>query len=83
MSSRVCQARTIGHQYSIPSPLRAVERRRRRAACSAMARGLETISGVFRFKGTLRTHMPWGPKWGPGEFESYQNLFSRGDFNLI
>lgn len=81
MSSRVCQARTIGHQYSIPSPRLAVEWSS--AACSVMAQGLETISSVFRFKRTLRTHMPWGPKWGPGEFESYQNLFSRGDFNPI
>lgn len=60
MSSRVCQARTIGHQYSIASPLLAVEWGR--AAISGMAQGLETISVVFRFKGTLRTRMPWGPK---------------------
>lgn len=71
MSSRVCQARTIGHQFSIPSPPGAAAWRR-----TALGDGLGSGNNKqrVRFKGALRTHMPRGPKWGPGELESYQNL---------
>lgn len=71
MSSRVCQARTIGHQDSIPSPPgHGVEK----GSLLGEALGSGNNKRRVRFKDALRTHMPRGPKWGPGELESYQNL---------
>lgn len=64
MSSRVCPARTIGHQYSIPLPLFAIEQGST-ARPTQDGLSLEAISNVLRFKGTLKTQMPWAPKQGP------------------
>ena len=66
MSSRVCQARTIGHRDSIPchwGP--GVEK----GSLLGEALGSGNNKRHVRFKGALRTHMPRGPKWGPGELE--------------
>ena len=82
MSSRVCQARTIGHQYSTPLPLLAIESGSRALPIkTGRPRYLEAISNVLRFKGTLRTSMPWEPKQGPRKFERCQDIFSGGNFH--
>lgn len=70
MSSRVCLARTIGHQYRTPLPLFAIEWGSIALPIKAgWPPYLEAISNVLRFKGTLRTQMPWEPKQGPRKCE--------------
>lgn len=74
MSSRVCQARTIGHQFSIPSPLGP---RGGAGQPWAMAGGLETMSSVSGSKVPEELRCPGDPNGVLGNWNRIKT-FQRG-----